>query len=299
MTVRGGCNVKCARVFLLLALVSCGDSESPAAPVTPVVVEPVETRPPPRFGPAGTVLSSTVWQRPGVITSDDPTAFDSLVYVGRGSRGFYSPFPDDRGWRDTLDLFLFDAHFSGGAVMEVQAHPAYGHPPSVRVIADLVLSAIGRMPRILIDGGREVELSPAPKNRAAANGCGKIYHFWGDWENQQTDFLEEVAIHEGSHAVLEDCKSTGCRASPPKYDCPGLAGDQSPEWQAAQAADSMWITPFARDHEDMAETWWAWFVSRCVPDRLHPDYKRRIDAGIPNRLAYFDNLALDTRPWQC
>ena len=233
MTVRGGCNVKCARVFLLLALVSCGDSESPAAPVTPVVVEPVETRPPPRFGPAGTVLSSTVWQRPGVITSDDPTAFDSLVYVGRGSRGFYSPFPDDRGWRDTLDLFLFDAHFSGGAVMEVQAHPAYGHPPSVRVIADLVLSAIGRMPRILIDGGREVELSPAPKNRAAANGCGKIYHFWGDWENQQTDFLEEVAIHEGSHAVLEDCKSTGCRASPPKYDCPGLAGDQSPEWQAA------------------------------------------------------------------
>ena len=61
----------------------------------------------------------------------------------------------------------------------------------------------------------------------------------------------------------------------------------------------MWITPFARDHEDMAETWWAWFVSRCVPDRLHPDYKRRIDAGIPNRLAYFDNLALDTRPWQC
>ena len=270
-----------------------------------VVVEPVETRPPPREGPAGTVLSSTVWQRPGVITSDDPTAFDSLVYVGRGSRGFYSPFPDDRGWRDTLDLFLFDAHFSGGAVMEVQAHPAYGHPDSALVFANRVLSTIGRLPHILIDGGREVEVSPAPKSRAAGNGCAKLYHFWGDWnavrrgEEKEAPYMEEAALHEGSHAVLEDCKSTGCRASPPKYDCPGLAGDQSPEWQAAQAADSMWITPFARDHEDMAETWWAWFVSRCVPDRLHPEYKRQIDAGIPNRLAYFDRLALDMRPWQC
>ena len=288
-----------AKIFLLLALVSCGDSEGPAAPVTPAVVESVETRPPPREAPAGTVLTSTVWQDAAVITSDDPTAFDSLVYVGRGQRGFYSPFEDDRGWRDTLDLFLFDAHFSGGAVMEVQAHPAYGDPDSVFVFADRFLSALGRMPRILIDGGREVELSPAPKSRAAGNGCTKLYHFWGDWEAKDAPFIEEAALHEGSHAVLEDCKSIGCGSVPPEYDCPGLAGDQSPEWRAAQAADSMFITPFARDHEDMAETWWGWFVSRCVPERLHPEFKRRIDAGIPNRLAYFDRLALDMRPWQC
>ena len=302
MTGRGGCNVKCALVFLLLALVACGDSEGPAAPVTPAVVEPVETRTPPQEAPAGTVLRNTVWEAEGVVTPDDPSAFDSLVYMGRGNRGFYSPFEDDRGWRDTLDLFLFEAHFIGGAVMEVQAHPAYGHPDSVLVFADLYLSTIGRMPRVLIDGGREVELSPTPQNGAAANGCGKIYHWWGDYrEAKETPFMEEAALHEGSHTVLEDCKSSKCRADPTTsvYDCPGLAGDQTPEWQAAQVADSMFITPFARDREDMAETWWAWFVSRCVPERLHPEYKRRIDEGIPNRLTYFDQLGLDMRPWQC
>lgn len=245
--------------------------------------------------PDGVVLPGTVWVSPEIITEDDASTLDSLVYVGRGMRGFYDPFEGERRWRDDLELFLFEAHFGGGALIHVQAHPAYGEADSALAAARQFLPPMGRLPRMLIDGGREVELSPAPSYGAGGNACGKIYH-WGA-RARPAGFVEEVALHEGSHAVLEDCVWDGCR-----IDCAGLGGSRSDEWRAAQAADGLFISVYARDHpdrEDMAETLWAWFVSRCVPDRLPPEYKRRIDAGIPHRLAYFDRLGLDMRPWEC
>lgn len=242
----------------------------------------------------GVVLSATVWESPDIITDADPSILEGLVYVGRGMRAFFDPFEDR--WRDDLALFLFEAHFGGGTIMEVQAHPAYGDMGSARADARHFLAPMGRLPRMLIDGGREVELSPAPDYGAGGNACGRIYN-WGHADRENDGFLEEVALHEGGHAVLEDCGWDGCQV-----DCAGLAGSLSPEWRAARAADGLSVTAYARDHpdrEDMAETLWAWFVSRCVPDRLPPEYKRRIDAGIPHRLAYFDRLGLDMRPWQC
>ena len=244
----------------------------------------------------GVVLPGTVWVSADIITEADPSALESLVYVGRGVRGFYDPFERERRWRDDLEVFLFEAHFEGGATMEVQAHPAYGAVDSALAAAQQFLPPIGRLPRMLIDGGREVELSPVPDYGAGGNACGRIYH-WGDGHPAGADFFEEVALHEGGHAVLEDCGWDGCR-----IDCAGLAGSLSAAWRAAQAADGLFISAYARDHpdrEDMAETLWAWFVSRCAPDRLPGVYKRRIDAGIPHRLAYFDRLGLDMRPWQC
>ena len=260
----------------------------------------VDPRPPPGPAPEGAVLPGTVWESADVITPSDPSVLDSVVYTGRGMRGFFDPFEDARRWRDDLVLFLFEAHYSGGATMEVQAHPAYGEADSALAAAKLFVAPIGRLPRVLINGGREVELSPTPTGGAGGTGCGKIYHWQGDLRRPdvwKADFVEEIALHEGSHAVLEDCGWEGCR-----IDCAGLGGSRSAQWRAAQAADSVFISAFARAHpdrEDMAETLWAWFVSRCVPDRLHPEYKRRIDAGIPHRLAYFDRLGLDMRPWPC
>ncbi|MDE0393431.1 MAG: hypothetical protein OYK82_01505 [Gammaproteobacteria bacterium] len=96
--------------------------------------------------------------------------------------------------------------------------------------------------------------------------------------------------------MLEGCNSFR-RGIVPHYDCEGVSNTRGEGWLAAVAADSLYINDFARRREDMAETWWAWFVSRCVPERLHPEFKRRIDAGIPNRLAFFDGLNLDMRPW--
>ena len=242
--------------------------------------------------PDGVVLPSTVWASSDVIRDSDPSAFDSLVYVGRAVRWFWDPLEGERRWRDDLDPFLFEAHFGGAALLEVQAHPALGEATAVEA-ARQILPPMGRLPRVLIDGVREieVELSPGAKYGAGGNACANVYHWEGlpsDWRRTppfvDAAFVEEIALHEGAHAVLDPCRGV-------------LA-----EWQAAQAADGLFITVYARDYpngEDIAETFWAWFVSRCVPDRMPPEWKRRIDAGIPHRLAYLDRLGLDMRPWPC
>ena len=256
--------------------------------------------------PDGVVLPGTVWVSADVIRASDPSALDSLVYVGRGVRWFYDPLESPKRWRDDLELFLFEAHFEGGALMEVQAHPALGEATALEA-ARQILPPMGRLPRVLIDGAREieVELNPGPEYSAGGNSCRNVYHWEGlpsNWRRAHpfvpAAFVEEIALHEGAHAVLDDCVVNGLLWES------GLGGSASAEWRAAQAADSLFITAYALEHperEDMAETLWAWFVSRCVPDRLPPEWKRRIDAGIPHRLAYLDRalLGLDLRPWQC
>ena len=261
---------------------------------------PIELRRPPRTAPPGVVLASTVWASPDVITEDDPTALDSVTYLGRGTRPFYDL--GESRWRQDMELFLFEAHFTRGAAMVIEAHEAYGVVDSARIFVEMFIPPMGPLPRFLIDHGPEVELMPQPAQLlesrgpfgAGGLGCQKSYHWRGDVRgNWREPYMEEVAMHEGSHAILEGC----CHGV-----CSDLGGMDSEEWRAAQVADGVFITEYARNHpnrEDMAETLWAWFISRCVPDRLHPQYKERIDEGIPHRLTYFDNLNLDMRPWRC
>ena len=229
-------------------------------------------------------LQSPLWGNPAVITAADPSRLDSVAYAGRG-----------------LELFLFTAHF-GSHTMEVKAHPAYVTADSARAAARFFASAIGRLPRFLIHGGREMEISPSPSFGAGARPCGDSYHWEGtqsSWMKQGVgESVEEVALHEAGHVVLDSCASSA----------PGtFAGfSLSPGWLAAQEADGMFISGYAKVNprrEDVAETLWAWFVSRCVPDRLHPAWKWYIDRGIPHRLAFMDRVfaeeGFDTSPYTC
>ena len=147
-----------------------------------------------------------------------------------------------------------------------------------------------------------MEISPSPSFGAGASPCGDSYHWEGtqsSWTKQGVvESVEEVALHEAGHVVLDSCASSA----------PGtFAGfSLSPGWLAAQKADGMFISGYAKGNprrEDVAETLWAWFVSRCVPDRLHPAWKWYIDRGIPHRLAFMDRVfaaeGFDTSPYTC
>ena len=238
------------------------------------------------------VLSGTVWHSPDVITPADPSALDSVQYVGRGTRGFFDPFVKD--WRDDLNLYLFRARF-GQHVMEVQAHPRYGSVESARDAAEALTPPLGRIPYALLAGGSELEISPTETVGAGGNGChGGIFHLNGPTSDVLTGFVEEVLLHEGAHVSLDDCNFPEPRTIPRHS---GSAG-----WLAAQKADGRFLTAYARDYpnrEDVAESIWGWFVVRCVPDRMPPWVAEAIKAGIPHRLAYFDSLDLDMSPYSC
>ena len=237
------------------------------------------------------VLPDTVWLSPDVITPADPSALDNVQYVGRGTRGFFDPFVKD--WRDDLNLYLFRAHF-GQHVMEVQAHPRYGSVDSARTAAEMLATPLGRLPYVLLAGGSELEISPTETTGAGGNACGGLFHLNGHTGDLLTGFIEEVLLHEGGHASLDDCNWPRPRTIPRHS---GSAG-----WLAAQKADGKFLSAFARDHpnrEDVAESIWGWFVVRCVPDRVPPWVVDAIKAGIPHRLAYFDSQDLDMSPYSC
>ncbi len=238
------------------------------------------------------VLPNTVWLTPDVITPADPSALDSIQYVGRGTRGFFDPFVKE--WRDDLRHYLFRAHF-GQHVIEVQAHPRYGSVNSARAATEALTPALGRLPYALLAGGSELEISPTETVGAGGNGChGGIFHLNGPTSDILTGFVEEVLLHEGGHVSLDDCNVPKPRTIPRHS---GSAG-----WLAAQKADGKFITAYARDfpnREDVAESIWGWFVVRCVPDRMPPWVVEAIKEGIPHRLAYFDSQDLDMSPFSC
>ena len=92
-------------------------------------------------------------------------------------------------------------------------------------------------------------------------------------------------------------------------------------WNAVADDDHVYITSYARSsrYEDVAEMTWAWMISRCVPHRFHPAYKKYIDLYVGNRLTLLDrewlqkdwgpiflqgvrpmnSADLDGNPWSC
>ena len=238
------------------------------------------------------VLPGTVFLSPDVITPADPSALDSVRYVGTGIRSFWDPFVED--WRDT-DTYLFSAHF-GEHVIEVQAHPRYGSVDAARAVAEVLTLPLGRLPYALLAGGRDLEISPTPASitHGGGNPCYGTFNLNGSPSDLMTGFVEEVVLHEAGHVSLDDCNWPEPRTIPRHSGSPG--------WLAAQKADGVFISAYARDHptrEDVAESIWGWFVVRCVPDRVPPWVVAAVTAGIPHRLAYFDSLALDTSPYSC
>ena len=88
-------------------------------------------------------------------------------------------------------------------------------------------------------------------------------------------------LHEGGHISLD------------------LAHVNSAGWRAAQEADGVFISDYARDFpegEDIAESILPYFAVRYRPERLTEADRSAILAAIPNRLVYFDEQDSTCRP---
>ena len=80
---------------------------------------------------------------------------------------------------------------------------------------------------------------------------------------------------------------------------PGFEACKKPKWIAAQKADGEFISNYAKDspnREDLAESYLPYFAVRYRPDRISKSLAKKIKQTIPNRIKYFDSLALDMYP---
>ncbi len=267
--------------FLVLCQAAgCGDNTSPTSPTSPtptptqVAGNRAERQPP--------FIGDFEWNTPSIIDASDPSWFRSVTYVGRADRVLWDHV--EQGWV-TRNVFLFNVQYEGLKwLTEFQVHPDYGSREEARRQVDLYAPVLGRLPQALLSNTKEVEIQNEPTNRvsASANSTG-IFHIntFQAADRLRIGLLEETLIHEGGHVSLQ-------------------GHSRSAGWLAAQQADGVFITNYARDfpfREDVADSIEAYFAVKYRPDRISIEDRNAMLDAIPNRFAYFDGLQLDMSPF--
>ena len=240
-------------------------------------------------------FQGTAFVSADIITTADPSGLTGVAYTGRGDRTIWDYRVLD--WV-TVNAYLFEARIRGRSI-EFQVNPEFGSVGAARAEVDIYAPALGRLPAVLVSRVEKVHVNagdpahPDAANRVRLGGrVSKV--FGGNWFDRSVTihtgygqrllrdgFLEEVLFHEGAHVSLQN-----------HQDALG--------WRAAQEADSKYISDYARDfpdREDVAESVLPYFAVRYRPDRYSSGQRAAVVETIPNRLEYFDGLALDWSPY--
>ena len=181
-----------------------------------------------------------------------------------------------------IDAFLFDAGFDNGTVVEVQVNPEFGDRSGAEEQAQRYATAIGRLPAGLRAELRNVWIHKGGPEHLLGGGNNNILIHTGEAENlSRRGTLEEALLHEAAHTSLD-----------PFYK-------DDPRWLGARQADGAFISTYARDYpdrEDIAESVVPWIAVRYRSHRVPRQVADTIIGTIPNRIAFFDGLALDMHP---
>ena len=232
----------------------------------------------------GVLLAGTVWMVPGLLTPDDETTYDSVYYIGRDTREWWNT--EERRWIELDSLYLFNAVY-GDHTMEYRLHPGWDSRESAEAHIVEYADDVGRLPGMFLTINDHFNIyEPGSDWGAAAVPWtgGILYAAKSLTESLEDGFLEEILFHEAAHNLTSQSGE-------------GLGIENSDEWLAAQTADGIFITHYAKLHpyrEDTAETAWGWFAVQC-PDRLPNAVIQRIIDRLPNRLAIFDEAI----PFDC
>jgi hypothetical protein len=228
---------------------------------------PVPTAPP---------FWGTIFVDPDIIPAADPTTFVDLVAAGQATRTMFDRRP---GTWITVDAHLFDASYDDGLAVEIQVNPEFTSGEALGE-AERYAEVIGRLPTALRADVETVWIHRGTEPFGGGNN-NLLIHI-GQADLYVADgILEETFVHEAAHTSLDAAHAT------------------SVGWRAAQDADPTFISLYARDNpsrEDVAESFLTYLAVRYRADRISTGLADSIMAAIPNRIAYFDGLALDMYP---
>lgn len=219
----------------------------------------------------------TIFIDPDIIKPSDPSAYLSLKDSGQGRRTMYDR--RENNWV-ILNPYLFNATYKDGLKIEVQVNPEFGNADDARKEAEKYAYVIGQLTTAL---RRDVETVWIHKGTNPFGGGNNnlLIHTGQAVKYINDGILEETFVHEATHTSLDSRHA------------------KKPKWIAAQKADGEFISNYAKDYpnrEDLAESYLPYFAIRYRPDRISKSLTKKIKQTIPNRIKYFDSLALDMYP---
>lgn len=224
----------------------------------------------------------TPWANRHILGPADSTSLRGVTLAGRGTRTVF-----DRRVNQWIPVYayLFDAQFVERDV-EFRVNPEFADVAAARAEVDKFAPALGRLPAVFFSNLGAVAINAGVGAWGGSSHDGSIVIHVHDQTTPDAirgRFLEEVFLHEAAHISLDP------------------AHEDSPDWLAAQEADGVFISDYARDHpnrEDIAESILMYFAVRYHPRRLSPEDRWAILTAIPNRLAYFEEQGLDMSPYE-
>ncbi len=224
-------------------------------------------------------FAGTVWIDPDIITSDDPTTFQSLNYRGLRRRKVYIRVEDRwRYVRVHLFVAIYRANRHTEKVLKTGIWVNAEHFPdtdTAHSYGALFAEMLGRLPAVLRTCVKVIAIHEGPGALGGNDSHNRISMHTDRLNDHRRPFLEESMVHEAGHACESEIRDRPSRR----------------KWRKARAADEGFISDYARDHplrEDFAESILNWIALRYRPDRVNAKYREATVAAIPNRLAYLD-----------
>ena len=233
--------------------------------------------PNPGPAPAQPPFGGTIFIDPDIIVPSDPTTFSGLSYAGQAARTMFDRRVN--GWI-TVEAYLFDATFDDGLSAEVQVNPEFSSRTASEIEAERYAREIGRLPTALRMNVETVWIHRGVNPFGGGNNNILIHTGQADLYVAE-GILEETLVHEAAHTSLDATHAA------------------APGWLAAQSSDPTFISTYARDfpsREDIAESFVPYLAIRYRADRISEELRATIQTTMPNRIAYFDALALEMHP---
>ena len=228
-------------------------------------------------------FDGTIFISGDIITSSDPTLFDSLEYKGTGARQMYDR-RNGGAWIN-IEPYLFETNFKDGLQTEIQINPEFTLDDA-KLEANKYAVLIGQLPAALrkdvqtmwIHKGEEA-YGGGNNNLLVHTGMSKVY------ENYWTgNIIEETLIHEATHTSIDT------------YHYPGRETDGAAWINAVSKDDGCYISTYAKDYpyrEDLAELMPLYVAVRYFPERISSEIRDKILSCNFNRITYLDSLKLD------
>ena len=222
----------------------------------------------------------TAWEFPDIISSDDFSTFQELIYKGEDEREMYDRRKGGR-WV-TNKAFLFDALFEN-QVIEIQVNNEFKNSNQASTEASRYAEIIGRLPNFLLTNVQTVWIHKGDNDYGGGNN-NLLIHTGRTQEYLEHEVLEEILIHEAAHTSLDWNFNGSINRS---------------EWEEAQKKDKNFISIYAKDYpdrEDVAETILPWIAVKYRKDSISQEDIDIILTTIPNRLKLIDEQNFDIYP---
>ncbi|NJX16054.1 hypothetical protein [Tamlana crocina] len=208
------------------------------------------------------------------IKASDKDAFKSIEFVGNETK----EMPGALNGEELMDhgTYVFKAHFSDDASVEIWLHSSFGSKEKAKAYANKLTSRLGKLPSFMRKTLNHVVVHTGD-HTAFAEDAGGFFVLYSD--NMDTRIgnndLEETVFHETCHVTFD------------------LKYAKSKAWKAIQAADKSFITEYAKskpNQEDIAETALFVYTMKTYPNRLSNEIEQWVKTNIPNRYEFLEKF---------